>query len=186
MHGIEVINTTDYSEEALDIALEEGLTIIGTSDIHGLIDWDFTEKGNHRPITVVFAKERTAESLKEALMAGRTVAVYNGLWVGRANWLVPLLKASITVSEAAYIPGTKILKVVLENQTSSDLLFENVMPYTFYSSSPVFEIPAGGTYTLQVKTLEVSNSVKLALRALGAFSAPKQHPIVTWEIEVVN
>ncbi|UCE68692.1 MAG: PHP domain-containing protein [Flavobacteriaceae bacterium] len=186
LHGIEVINTTDYSEEALDIALEEGLTIIGTSDIHGLIDWDFTEKGNHRPITVVFAKERTAESLKEALMAGRTVAVYNGLWVGRANWLVPLLKVSLKVSEAAYIPGTKILKVVLENQTSSDLLFENVMPYTFYSSSPVFEIPAGGTYTLQVKTLEVSNSIKLALKALGAFSAPKQHPIVTWEIEVVN
>ena len=186
LHGIEVINTTDYSEEALDIALEEGLTILGTSDIHGLIDWDYTEKGNHRPITVVFAKERTAESLREALMAGQTVAVYNGLWVGRANWLVPLLRASLKVLEARYIPGTQILKVVLENQTSSDLLFENVMPYTFYSSSPVFEIPAGGTYTLQIKTLEIKESIKLALKALGGYSAPKQHPTVTWEIAVQN
>jgi predicted metal-dependent phosphoesterase TrpH len=186
LHGIEVINTTDYSEEALDIALEEGLTIIGTSDIHGLIDWDYTEMGNHRPITVVFAKERTPESLREALMAGQTVAVYNGLWVGRANWLVPLLQASLEVVEAAYIPGTQILRVVLENQTSADLLFENVMPYTFYSSSPVFEVPAGGTYTLQIKTLEAKESVKLALKALGAYSAPKQHPIITWEIAVEN
>ncbi len=186
LHGIEVINTTDYSEEALDIALEEGLTILGTSDIHGLIDWDYTEKGNHRPITVVFAKERSAESLKEALMAGQTVAVYNGLWVGRANWLLPLLRASLAVTEAAYLPGTQILKVVLENRTSSDLLFENVMPYTFYSSSPVFEIPAGGSYTLQIKTLETVDSLKLALRALGAYSAPKQHPVVTWEVEVAD
>jgi predicted metal-dependent phosphoesterase TrpH len=186
LHGIEVINTTDYSEEALEIALEEGLTIIGTSDIHGLIDWDYTEKGNHRPITVVFSRERTAESLKEALMAGQTVAVYNGLWVGRANWLVPMLEASLKVTEAAYIPGTQILKVVLENQTSADLLFENVMPYTFYSSSPVFEISAGGTYTLQIKTLEIKDSIKLALKALGAYSAPKQHPVVTWEIPVAD
>ncbi|MDX1333821.1 MAG: Sb-PDE family phosphodiesterase, partial [Robiginitalea sp.] len=88
------------------------------------------------------------------------------------------------VTEANYIPGTQILKVVLENQTSSDLLFENMMPYTFYSSSPVFEIPAGGTYTLQIKTLDVKDSVKLALKALGAYAAPKQHPIVTWDITV--
>jgi hypothetical protein len=117
-------------------------------------------------------------------MAGQTVAIYNGLWVGRANWLVPLLQESLKVTEAQYLPGTQILKVVLENQTSSDLLFENVMPYTFYSSSPVFEVPAGGAYTLQIKTLEIKDSVKLALKALGAFSAPKQHPIVTWDIPV--
>ena len=78
LHGIEVINTTDYSEEALDIALQEGLTILGTSDIHGLIDWDYTEKGNHRPITVVFAKERTPESLLEALAGVDIIYTYNG------------------------------------------------------------------------------------------------------------
>ena len=184
LHGIEVINTTDYSEEALDIALQQNLTILGTSDIHGLIDWDYTEKGNHRPLTVVFARERNVESLKEALMEGRTVAVYNGLWVGRSTWLVPLMQASIAVVEAKYIPDTEILRIVLENRSSSDLLFENVMAYTFYSSSPVFEIPAGGTYTLQVKTLETLESMELSLRALGAYTAPKLHPVISWEVTV--
>ena len=184
LHGIEVINTTDYSEEALDIALQQGLTIIGTSDIHGLIDWDYTEKGNHRPLTIVFARERSVPALKEALMEGRTVAVYNELWVGRSTWLVPLIQSSVTVAEAAYIPDTQILKIVLENQCSSDLLFENVMPYNFYSSSPVFEIPAEGSYTLQVKTLERLESIELSLRALGAYTAPKQHPVVSWKVVV--
>lgn len=184
LHGIEVINTTDYSEEALDIALQQDLTILGTSDIHGLIDWDYTEKGNHRPLTVVFARERSAEGLKEALMEGRTVAVYNGLWVGRSTWLVPLMQASVEITESAYIPDTQILKITLKNHSSSDLLFENGMPYTFYSSSPVFEIPAGGTYTLQVKTIERRASIDLTLRALGAYTAPKQHPEITWEIAV--
>jgi len=32
------------------------LTIIGTSDIHGLIDWQYNvPQGGHRPITLVFA-----------------------------------------------------------------------------------------------------------------------------------
>ena len=183
LHGIEVINTTDYSEEALTIALEQGLTIMGTSDIHGLIDWDYTEKGNHRPVTLAFARERTPESLKEALFEGRTVAVYNELMVGREAYLLPLLHASLEVVSSSYIEGTEILKVELKNLTSSDLLFENAMEYTFYSSSPVFEIPAGGTYTLNIKTLEKKEAITLELRALGAYTAPKVHPVVAWEIK---
>lgn len=184
LHGIEVINTTDYSEEALQIALDENLTIMGTSDIHGLIEWDYITLGKHRPLTLVFAKTRSVEAVKDALMDGRTVAVYNGLWVGRPQWLLPLIQASIKITEVSYIPDTQILKVVLENQTSSDLLFENAMGYTFYSSPPVFEIPAGKTVTLQIKTLEVKDSIELSLKALGAYTAPKQHPIVSWELQV--
>ena len=40
-HGIEVVNENTYSEEALEIALSNNLTIMGTSDIHGLIDWEY-------------------------------------------------------------------------------------------------------------------------------------------------
>ena len=183
LHGIEVINTTDYSEEALAIALAENLTIMGTSDIHGLIAWDYMEQGKHRPVTLVFARERTAESLKEALFEGRTVAVYNALLVGRPEYLTPLLKASVEIESAAYIPNTQVLKVEMRNTTSSDLLFENAMEYTFYSSSPVFEIPAGGTYTLNIKTLEPKEDITLRLRALGAYTAPKVQPVVEWVIQ---
>ena len=184
LHGIEVINTSDYSEEALGLALEHNLTIIGTSDIHGLISWDYLEKNHHRPITLVFCKERTKESLQEALFSGRTVAVYNSLLVGREEFLKPLLKASVEILEKGYIPGTTILKVVLENKSSSDLLFENDMDFTFYSSSPVFTIPAGGQYTLNIKTLEKATTLQLRLKALGAYSAPKKHPVIEWPLKI--
>ena len=184
LHGIEVINTGDFAEESLALALEQNLTIMGTSDIHGLIDWDYTEKGHHRPITLVFAKEKSPESLQEALFAGRTVAVYNDLLVGKEAFLKPLLKASIEVLSAAYIPDTQVLEITVKNISSSDLLFENQMDYTFYSSSPVFEIAAGQTKKLMVKTLEPQSSVTLKLKALGCFTAPKVQPIIEWEVKV--
>lgn len=184
LHGIEVINTGDYSEESLALALENNLTIMGTSDIHGLIDWDYVEKGHTRPITLVFAKERTVESLKEGLFEGRTVAVFNSLLVGKKENLLPLLQASITIENAEYIDNTSILEVTLKNVTSSDLIFENQMPYTFYSSSPVFTVPASGTKTLQIKTLEKLVDLPIELKALGAYIAPKEHPVVTWNVKL--
>ena len=49
LHGIEVVNEMTYSDEALQIALDNNLTIMGTSDIHGLIDWQFeVPRGGHR------------------------------------------------------------------------------------------------------------------------------------------
>ncbi|WP_232520828.1 Sb-PDE family phosphodiesterase [Flagellimonas nanhaiensis] len=133
---------------------------------------------------MVFAKERTESSLKDALFAGRTVAVFNDLLVGKKENLVPLIKACIVVKEATYIKNTSILKVLLHNASSSNLIFENAMPYTFYSSSPVFTVPAEGTKTLQIKTLEKVDSLTLKLKALGAYVAPKQHPIINWEIDL--
>jgi len=184
LHGIEVINTLDYSEESLALALEQNLTIMGTSDIHGLIDWDYTEKGNDRPITLVFAKDKTVESLQEALFEGRTVAVFNSLLVGKPEFLKPLIQASIHIKSAKYIANTNVLKVTLENISSSPLLFQNNMDYNFYSSSPVFEIPAFGSYTLQIKTLEQKESLELKLKAIAAFTAPKESPVITWNISV--
>ncbi|MEG3657251.1 Sb-PDE family phosphodiesterase [Arenibacter palladensis] len=184
LHGIEVINTVDYSEESLALALENNLTIMGTSDIHGLIDWSYTQKGNHRPITLVFAKEKSIEGLKEALFAGRTVAVYNELLVGKAEYLKPLLQTSIEIEKAEYIGKTQVLEVELKNISSSDLLFENAMGYTFYDSSPVFRISAGDSKIIKIKTLDKLNTLVLKLEALGAYTAPKIHPTIEWTIKV--
>jgi len=157
---------------------------MGTSDVHDLIDWDFIEKGLHRPITLVFAKEKSVESLKEALFAGRTVAIFNDLWVGKEAYLVPLLEASITTSDIHYIANTQVLSVTLHNNSSSNLLFENVMPYTLYHHAPVFEIPAQGSITLQIKTLANLSEIQLKLKALKAYSAPKTPAKVSWNISI--
>ena len=45
--------------------------MLGTSDIHGLTEWDYlNEPGGHRPLTLVLAKNRTEADIKDALLAG--------------------------------------------------------------------------------------------------------------------
>ena len=95
LHGIEVVNMHDYSEEALAIAIENNLTILGTSDIHSLVAWEF-EHGHfgHRPITLVFAEERTAQGIHQALRAGRTTVWFRNTLIGLEQHLKPLVSAS--------------------------------------------------------------------------------------------
>lgn len=186
LHGIEVINTGDYSPEAFAIALEQNLTIMGTSDIHGLIEWDYTEKGNHRPITLVFAKERSVNGIRDALFSGRTVAVFNSLMVGKEEFLKPLLEQCLKIEKAAYINKTEILEVTLKNISSSDLILENVMPFTFYHHAPVFQLKANSSITLQIKTLERLTSFALKLKAISTYTAPKENPVLQWDLPIEN
>jgi hypothetical protein len=184
LHGIEVVNFGAFAEESLALALEQNLTILATSDVHGLIEWDYSNKGLQRPVTLVFAKEKSLAAIHEALMEGRTVAAYNDLLLGRKAFLEPLLLKSIEVTNAHYMPNTEIVELTITNQTSSDLLLENKSAFTFYESSPVFALKAHDSKVLKVKTLEKLSAFDLTFEALGAFYAPKSHPVLTWRVSV--
>jgi predicted metal-dependent phosphoesterase TrpH len=184
LHGIEVVNFGAFAEESLALALEQDLTILATSDVHGLIEWDYSNKGLQRPVTLVFAKERSLAAIHEALIEGRTVAAYNDLLIGRKEYLEPLLLKSISIEGVHYIPNTKIVELTITNQTSSDLLLENKSDYTFYESSPVFVLKAHDSKVLKIKTLEELSVFDLKFEALGAFYAPKSHPVLTWRVSV--
>ncbi len=103
MDGIEIVNWKRWFPEALDWCIEKDLTVIAGSDIHGETNWlyDFC-KGEHRPITFIFAKEKTEASIKEALKEGRTIAYfkrgfYNQL-MGKEKYLKELFFASIAIN----------------------------------------------------------------------------------------
>ena len=85
LHGIEVVNMFTFSEEAMQIALDNNLTIMGTSDVHVLIDWDFKNKREsfHRPITFIMSENRTIQSTKDALFKGNTFIWYHDLIIGK-------------------------------------------------------------------------------------------------------
>ncbi len=86
IQGVEVYNEYTYSDEALKLALDHNLTIMGNSDVHGLVDWVFSvPQGGHRPVTLVFAKEKSAEAIKEALFAKRTAVWFDNTLVGDAE-----------------------------------------------------------------------------------------------------
>ena len=73
MHGIELFNGTEYYPIVSDWCNERDLAIFANSDIHPseLIQYGF--QNPLRPITLVLAKERTVESVREAMFSKRTI-----------------------------------------------------------------------------------------------------------------
>lgn len=187
LDGIEVVNETTYSEEALKLALDNNLTIMGTSDIHGLADWKFgIPQGGHRPITIVFAKERTAAAIKEGLMNRRTVVFYKDLLIGRNEFLVPLLEASLKSDSAVYAGKSFVATTKIENLTNADFILRNRTNFTFHEDADVFVIKGGEKRELQIKTLQKLQEIELKFEVLNAVNAPGSHPVVTVKIKVLQ
>ncbi len=183
LHGIEVANQFTYSDEALQIALDHNLTIIGTSDIHGLIDWDFeVAQGGHRPVTLVFAEERTAESIHEGLRARRTVAWHRNTLIGREAELLPLIHASVTVAGAEFRPGTSVLNVLLENHSDARFLLRNTSDFTFHEDANLVEVAPHTPTEFVLKTSGQDAPYLVTFEVLNAIIAPGMHPEITLTI----
>ena len=175
LHGIEIANGPFYSEEAHALALQYGLTMLGVSDIHNLIDWDYPPRfGAHRPVTLVFAKERSAAGIREALFAKRTVVWSKNLLIGREAELRPLLEAALTLDKAAYRSDLDVLELTLTNNSDADLQLRNLSPYTFRHNGDDLIVPQHGKLDLSVRTLERLPQVELEFEVGNALVAPKQ------------
>jgi hypothetical protein len=183
LHGIEVVNELTYSDEALQIALDNNLTIMGTSDIHGLVDWQFgLNKGGHRPLTMVFAKEKSEASVKEALFARRTVVFFNDMLIGRTEQLKPLVAQCIKADSARYIGKTQVLKLWLRNDSPCPMTLKNQSAFRFHNAGEVIRINAFETLELEVKTLNRLAGLSLDFEVLNAVYAPGKHPFCKWQV----
>ncbi len=193
INGIEIVNEHTYSTEALEIALANNLTFIGASDIHGLIDWDYNvQQGGHRPITLVFAKEKTEESIKKALFSGRTAIWFNNTLIGKQELLAPLVKASLVVKDARYQESIwtqhkkplTILNVIIQNTSDAEYILENTSEYSLQKNTEVIVIPANHETMIQVKTLVRKENIKLSFTVLNTVVAPKKHARFSINISV--
>ncbi len=189
LHGIEVVNDLTFSDEALQIALDHDLAILGTSDVHGLVDWRYrVPEGGHRSIALVFAEEKTEESLKEALFAGRVAGWLGQLLVGKEELVVPLVEASLQVEEARYIRAgsndTTVLRVEIRNDSSATYLLRNLTDLTFQNAGDVVTVEGRSTTTLEVRTLSRQRRLELEFEALNVVTAPKTHSKVTLIVPV--
>lgn len=187
LNGIEVVNELTYSTEALQIALDNNLTIIGTSDIHGLIDWNHEiPQGGHRPVTLVFAAEKSENGIKDGLNNRRTVVFFNDLLIGRDAFLIPLIKASITVTDAKYQGENIILEVVLRNNSSCPLTLQNTSEFSFHDHSDLVVLKPLRNVRIKIKTRTRLQEVPLTFKVLNALNAPATHPDISLNIKVAN
>ena len=179
LHGIEVVNGSTYSEEAFRIAIENNLALIGTSDVHNLIEWDYlTRVGEHRPITLIFAKDRSKESIKEALFQRRTVIWFKEILIGKEDNLLPLLESIISIESVGYDKGTQILNVIIKNNSSAKLQLKNQSRFTFLNNTNLIDLPGNDKIKLRIKTLKELDNLQLEFEVLNALITPGKNPLV--------
>lgn len=140
--GIEVMNHLDFYPRAIDRAEEYGLFMSSNTDLH-TASWEYYgNNGSFRNMTLIFAKDKSLESLKEALKARRTLAYSFGTIAGDRQLLEDFFKASVkcmVVDTAAN--GTRT--VMLINETS--------FPYYLNYGGDPMKLNAFGALSVSVK-----------------------------------
>jgi 3',5'-nucleoside bisphosphate phosphatase len=178
LHGVEVANGTldAYSEHALAIALEHNLAILGTSDIHGLIDWTHNGgHGGHRPLTLVLSKERSPAALKQALFDRRTVAWINDDLIGRSEHVEQVFRACMTIEPKAYVPRSSVLEIHLVNNCPLAFTMENAGIRTFHNITDVVRVERYGRKLVQVRMNDERETLALDLVVLNTQVRPRVH-----------
>ena len=146
LHGIEVFNGTSYYPVVSQWCEKRNLAMLANTDIHGT-DWNtYGHQNPFRPMTLIFAKERTHDSVKEAFFAKRTVAFAAGMIIGSREWVEKLFAACVTLTKK---PG------ILELKNNSDI------PCVVQAGGASRELPALGTVGIyrsdNLKKLTVCN-----------------------------
>lgn len=103
IHGIEFFNDSEYYPLVMTFCKQYNLAVMCNSDNHGVISERYVKpEYTNRPMTLVFAKERTHDSLKEALFAGRTLACFRDMLAGKEKYAKPFFYQCISVSNPYY------------------------------------------------------------------------------------
>jgi hypothetical protein len=145
LHGIEFFNDSEYYPIILDWCREYNLAVMGNSDEHAIISESYSAPDyDRRPMTLVFAKERTLESLKEAMFAGRTLVWFKNTIAGKEEFARPFFNNSVSVGKPYY-------------QTQKDIYFD----ITNNSDVPYYLVngPAGAPKNITLHANSVTRVV---------------------------
>lgn len=172
--GMEVANGDEYYPTAHKWCLEKGLTMLGNSDIHAPDLRRESSSQDHRTMTLVFVKERSAEGIKEALLARRTIVWYKEQLIGREELLRPFFEACIVVSKPSSRSKSSVLAEV-RNVGQADIELER--PGAFRLDRLV--LPAGTTCMVKFGLDGPDKPVTATYTAKNFIVAPGQAMEVT-------
>lgn len=115
-------------------------------------------------------------------MEGRTAVWHENLLIGREEYVVPLVEASLSLHEARYSGDSQVLNVTIENTSDATYILKNQSDFTFHTGADVVTLPPHSTTNVYVKTLSRLPSISLPFEILNAVTAPNTHPVITLTI----
>ena len=167
LHGIEVANGDSYYPEAHNWCLEKNLTMMGNSDIHGPAVGTQVTPDKHRTMTLVFAKEKTIDAIKEALLAGRTAVWYQNQLIGSQKYLEAIFKAAVRIKQPTSRHDGKVW-FEITNNSALDIELQK----TGRKGPPTLTLPANDSITVKVKIKDWQRKVNLSYLATNFLIAP--------------
>lgn len=178
LHGIEVANGDGYSEEAFRIALEYGLTVIGTSDVHGLIDWDYPSSiGAHRPVTLILSESNSIDAIKSSLFSGKTVVWFKNNLIGLEDNILELTNSYLKAKKVEILENSDIARVEIENVSDVRFIIQVLDQSSVVNESNIIEIAPNEKTVLQIDNGIDKGS--LDVKILNAFIAPNKNLLTT-------
>jgi hypothetical protein len=115
--GIEIMNGVEFYPKAITRAKELNFFMSANTDAHHPTAERYAEYGEHRNFTIVFAKDKSLESIREALEARRTLACSFGVLAGDEALLRKVVEASLTVRQISNdAKGRK--RIIVTNNSS--------------------------------------------------------------------
>ena len=178
LHGIEVANGDGYSEEAFRIALEYGLTVLGTSDVHGLIDWDYPSSiGAHRPVTLILSESNSIDAIKSSLFSGKTVVWFKNNLIGLENNILELTNSYLKAKKVEILENSDIARVEIENVSDVRFIIQLLDQSSVVNESNLIEIAPNEKTVLQIDNGIDKGS--LDVKILNAFIAPNKNLLTT-------
>ena len=161
--GIEVMNTDDFYPGIIDRALEKNIFMSANTDIHQTTVLE--HNGFHRPMTLILAKERTLEAVREALDECRTIAYGYNTLCGEEQLLKDFFTAGVNTS--VMHKTSSFTSVALTNMTS--------IPYVVRMEGRN-QMKLDPFQTLWVKVS--GDKTTLDLEVLNMFYSKDKHPVV--------
>lgn len=190
MHGLEVFNARSYYKNAHQWALDNDLTLMGTTDIHSPIDeaYDYA-RGEHRTMTLVFVEAETPEAVKEALFAKRTAVFANNTLVAREEWAAPLFEAAVKLQTTDIsLKGKNAFFVPVHNHSSAFYELEANGRVRGVSFPGALRLPAGKTVMMRLQggggTTSGQEKIVLPYRVKNILIAPDTYLEIAFELNV--
>jgi hypothetical protein len=166
LHGIEIVNYKEYYPKAHAWCVEKKLAPIGNSDIHDSIHLGYSlHAGQHRAITLIFARAHTVESMKEALFARRTAVWVKNQIYGDDAYLEPLFKQSIEFKHPSItLKGKNRSYFQIANHSDIDFELELNKEVERLSVTKAIVLHAHKTALLSIKSIDGVTSEKRGVK----------------------
>ncbi len=162
--------------------------MLADADAHLPTAYEFNlDRGEHRTMTLVLAKDYTIEAVKDALLNQRTILYYQNILIGEKKYLSPLFENSILIKNPnVTFKGRSTEYIFITNNSSMDYELESITDSDLLRFPTKLKLYAGTTTALEVrpKSRETTGErqITLVYKVKNLMILPEQ--FMTYELKI--